>query len=984
MKKERKPGVQVGVNAFTAQATSQREKSGLVSGLVMETPPARVEESSRTVYPETYPRELIRPMGEEEIQRVSQGVLAAMTFGEKCELLHSQTTAPKATGCSSFVAGVPRLGVPAMVENDGPSGPNGIYETTNLPVGLLTGCTFSPALARKYGRVLGRDLKSVGGNWQLGAQFDVTRSPYWMRCRDTFGEDYFLTGEMAVEETLGLQESGVGAMAKHMGAYATNGDGGLCLEVDEQTLHTAYLYPFEQAARRGRVSSIMTTYNRINGVYCASSEYLNKTVVRDYWNWKGNITTDAGGNQEFSVHLGTDNEMATCFNCEENVRAYLRAGLISMEDVDTAVLHILWGYGVAGYLGMVQLDPDTGLAKEEPGRTEPILPRDTWYQDRIAGQFEADNAVACEIARKGMVLLKNENQTLPLTDEKLREGVALIGFGAKYPVYGTGFERSQGVQQYIQTPAAALKELVPDAKLTVEPLNDLLGRTIPAGNLFQDEACTRPGLVRTWGIRLEDSFVVDPTAEGAPPPPPPGIEMPPRPFMQAEQTDVPGTVTGSLWGVDETLEFLTRSGGFFNGLEGNALLSGSAYTWKGYLKAEETGDTVINLQNMGGLVSLELFDGERPLIQTGGGNDFGHGAQWEFDLPTEEGMASEKGTVRLEAGHSYRIQITARAEYPEKDLQLRLAWYTPSMKRADYEGALAAAQSHKTVIYFARMGLIGHLGMAPADYDLRLNDLEALLAVQKAAKEAGNTFILLVNSRSAFSQEGGWLENTDALAALFYGGQAQNTALAQLLTGRANFSGRLCVTMPKTSADLCTHCSRELQEERWGQAEFGKEIAVKYSEGLDFGYRWNARTGVQAGWPFGFGLSYTTFAYENIRVEPEGEGLRVTVTVANTGSWIGDEVVQVYLGEARVPDHIQSPKQQLAGFARLENLAPGERRTCTIFVPGRMLSYWDPRSPLMEREDGTRDKWVRALGPRAVMIGRSAEEIWARTEVQIL
>ena len=980
-KEAKSSSVEVGINAFTAQATAQRVSSGRGSGLAVENPPALIEnESGRTCYPDVYPRELIRPMEDDEIARVSEAVLGAMTFAEKAELLHGLNQAPKATGCSSFVGGVPRLGVPAMVQNDGPSGPNAIYETTNLPTELLTGCTFSPEMAYLYGTVLARDLKSVGCNWQLGAQFDVTRSPYWMRTRDTYGEDYFLVGEMAAAETRGIQDHGAGAMAKHMGAYATNGDGGLAIEVDEQTLHTAYLYPFEQAARRGRVSSIMSTYNRINGSFCASSEYLNRTVVRDYWGWKGSMTTDAGGNKEVSVQLGTDNEMGYRFNGEPGLRAYLRAGLLTMDDIDEAVRHILWGYGAAGYLGLVQIDPDTGLAKDDPGRTEPIMPRDTWYQDRIAGLYDADNAAAQQIAEKGAVLLKNRDQTLPLSQKTLRQGVALIGFGAEYPVYGTGFERSQGVQEYIQTPGAAIRAADPEAKLAVEPMEDLLGRLIPAENLFQDAACTLPGLRCTVGILEEDSYLIDYSMPGAPMPPPPGM---PIPKQEPVRVDVPGMITGSDWCVDAVLERLTRSGGFFNGADGNAVLSGAAFTWKGYLKADEDGETVINLQNMGGDVSIELFDGGRKLMAAGGGNEFGHGAQWEFDMPNCEGMSSDRRTVRLEAGKAYRLLITANACFPEKDLQLRLTWYTPSMRRADREAALRAAKENGTVIYFARTGVLGHQGFNP-DNRITVSNPEDLLAVQAAAKSAGNRFAVVMNSRSAFAAEESWLEGTDALIALFYGGQAQNAALAELLLGKKNFSGKLCVSLPKHANEVCTHCTDELRTERWGdQKSPFDEISVKYSEGLDFGYRWNARTGIAPAYPFGFGLSYTSFEYRDVSAKRQGDGFDVTLSVVNVGDRTGDEIVQVYLGGIAVPEHIQCAAIQLAGFARAEAIAPGEARRVVIHVGERMLSYWDPKREAQRRQDGTMDKWVRAVGTRTLLVGASSEDIRWQTEITI-
>ncbi len=964
----------VGINAFTAQATIQRNTDREFNGLVVTDPPEPViTENGQTTYPDTYPRELLSPMADAEIAHISRGVISAMTFSEKDELLHSLPIAPKETGCSSFVGGIPRLGVPAMIQNDGPSGVNAVYETTNLPVELVLGCTFSPLLARKYGTVLGRELKSVGANWQLGAQFDLTRSPYWMRTRDTMGEDYYLTGELAVELTKGIQENGVGAMAKHLGAYSSGGDGALSITVDEQTLHTAYLYPFEQAVIHGRLASIMTSYNRVNGYNAASSPYLNIEVPRDMWNWPGNITTDAGGNKEVSVHLGTDNEMGIApFNAEPGLRAYLRKGLLTMEDIDRAIGHLLWGYGAAGYLGLVAIDPDTHQAKEDPHRTEPIMPVDSYYKDRISGLYKEDNTIAEEICLKGSVLLKNEGSLLPLAASDFEKGVALIGLGAKYPVCGTGFERSQGVWEYVLTPQESILEHIPDAKLTVEPYKDVLGHTIPEEYFFSDEQCLISGLERSWGILHEDSYVIDYSVPGAPRPPLPGMK---DPYAEARQVDVPGRVTGTVFSVDSKVEFLCKSHGFCNGIDGNAISSGCTFTWKGYLKAAETGDTDIIFRNMGGNTTLELFDGDVKLISVCGGNDFGHGVQWEFDMPDKDGLSPVIRTVSFSKGKAYRLLITADAVYPEKDVQLWLAWNTPSMKLKDKERAIAAAQNNPVVIYFARTGILGHHGIDLEKKNLTVNNLEDLLTVQKAAIEAGNRFIVVMNSRSAFALEGGWHEKTDALISLFYGGQAQNSALVKLLTGKENFSGKLCVTLPETSKDVCTHSDMATMLERWGDPQdMGTEFSISYTEGLDFGYRWNKRTGTTPAYPFGFGLSYTTFAYDEITVIASGTGFEVSLSVTNTGNMKGDEIVQVYLGKIDVPNHIQCAEEQLVGFARTGELKPGESKNVRIRIGERMLSYWDPHIDLITREDGTRDKWVRAVGTREIIVAKSSEE----------
>ena len=982
MAKEKKNETRVEANAYTQAASANR---GNTKGVVNEAPPPFSTETETTVFPDLYPRHLIRAMSDEEIAEKSEAVLRAMTFSEKCLLLHGQDMAPKVTGCSSFVGGVPRLGIPVMFQHDGPSGVNSVYETTHLPVELVAGCTFSPEMAWKYGKVLGQELVSVGSNWQLGCQFDLTRHPFWMRSRDTYGEDYYLTGQMAAAETAGLQAQGAGAMAKHMGAYCTNGDNLLSSWVDEQTLHTAYLYPFEMAAKKARLASIMTTYTRLNGYYTASNTYMQKDVARDLWGWKGNMTTDAGGNQEVSVHLGTDNEMGYRYNGEPGIRSYLAEGLMTMEDVDAAVRHILWGYGVAGYLGLVEVDPLTGLAKYEPGRTDYILLPDTYWHDRVSGLYQEHNDIAVEIAEKGQVLLKNENGALPLTPEKLKKGVALIGYGAKHNIEGTGFERSFGVLEYMRTPGAALKEIC-DCNLTTEVLEDKLGYVIPGTYLYQEENGEAHGLKRTYGIRLEDCYVPKFTGFPGMPPMEDGEDAPPPPPGMGDQkpkeTSMEGFRTGSLAAVDEQLEFLAEPG-FFTG--GTAFPEGAAYTWSGYLAAPESGEYTLALHGIGGDANLRVYDGDQELLGVStAGMGFGHGPQWEFDEATPEGMTSGRKTVTLEAGKRYRLLITAKAEYAEKDLSLRLAWITPGRKKADYEAAIAAAKNNPTVIYFAREGVLGHGGMNFTKLDLEVNELPQLLAVQKAAKEAGNTFIVVMYSRSAFALDGSWCDDTDALIASFYPGQGGNTALARLLTGKTNFSGKLCVTIPERTEDTCVSVDEETSKERRGNlVNMWTPATATFTEKLDFGYRWNLRTGVKPGFAFGHGLSYTSFAYGGETVRRTAEGLSVTVNVTNTGAVPGDEIVQVYLGPGSAPEHVFFAQRQLAGFARTGLLEPGETKTMEIPVPERMLSYWDEKAEIHQAPDGSLGKWVIAQGQRQVFIGAASDDIRAELTADI-
>ena len=140
---------------------------------------------------------------------------------------------------------------------------------------------------------------------------------------------------------------------------------------------------------------------------------------------------------------------------------------------------------------------------------------------------------------------------------------------------------------------------------------------------------------------------------------------------------------------------------------------------------------------------------------------------------------------------------------------------------------------------------------------------------------------------------------------------------------------------------------------------------------------------MEPGFAFGYGLSYTTYKYGDFRVKRTADGLDISLTVTNTGSMPGDEIVQVYLGQARVPEYTQSPKKQLAAFLRVEALKPGEKREIRLHVNERGLSYWDIQAPLTIRPDGTKDKWVLAKGPRDVMIGASSDDIRYTVSIEI-
>jgi beta-glucosidase len=196
-----------------------------------------------------------------------------------------------------------------------------------------------------------------------------------------------------------------------------------------------------------------------------------------------------------------------------------------------------------------------------------------------------------------------------------------------------------------------------------------------------------------------------------------------------------------------------------------------------------------------------------------------------------------------------------------------------------------------------------------------------------------------------------WRDKVRAIIQAWYPGQAGGQAIAEVLTGQVNPSGRLPITFP---ASLAQTPRPELPG--LGTA-WGTPVTIEYNEGAEVGYRWFARTGAKPLYAFGHGLSYTTFEHSGLNVEG-GETVTATFTVTNTGDRRGADVPQVYLSHA--PD---GPRLRLLGFARVE-LEPGESRRVTVTA--------DPR--LLARFGGAASQWHITGGAYQIAVGKAADD----------
>jgi beta-glucosidase len=260
--------------------------------------------------------------------------------------------------------------------------------------------------------------------------------------------------------------------------------------------------------------------------------------------------------------------------------------------------------------------------------------------------------------------------------------------------------------------------------------------------------------------------------------------------------------------------------------------------------------------------------------------------------------------------------------------------------------ATTLAQNSDVAIVFASNNY-GNEGSDQPGIDLPGNQNQLISSV--AAANPRTIVVLHTNSATTMP----WLDQVAGVFEGFYAGQQVGTAAAALLFGDANPSGKLPVSFPRSLADVPAHTAAQ-----WP----GANNQVQYSEGVKVGYRWYDAQNIAPLFPFGFGLSYTSFGFSTLQIGAmSGGNATVTATVTNTGSRAGAEVVQLYVG---APAANGEPPRQLKHFQRV-TLNPGQAQTVSFTVTARDLAYWNT---------GT-SAWTTPAGSYQIMIGNSSRNV---------
>lgn len=372
-------------------------------------------------------------------QRV-QDLLSRMTLQEKVAMLSG----------ADWMQSVPneRLGIPSIKMADGPlgirswAGPSAETSaetsktkvmTTAFPAGVAMAATWDTELVQAEGQAIGQEVKAVGRDMILGPTVNINRTPLWGRNFEGYGEDPYLTSRLGVAYIKGVQSEGVIATVKHFDANNQEFERHrINAVIDERTLHEIYFPAFKAAIEEAGVWSVMSAYNKLNGVYCAENPFLLKDVLQEEWDFKGFVVSDWGSTYSTgaTVNAGMDLEMPG----GEPMKAWLKRPKTQQA-----------GNG-GGWLVPEKVLPEISAGKISAATIDDNVGRMLRVMF-ISGQFDkphtatgeidtpGQRAVARKAATESIVLLKNDGDLLPINPSRVH---SLVVIGPNAAVARTG------------------------------------------------------------------------------------------------------------------------------------------------------------------------------------------------------------------------------------------------------------------------------------------------------------------------------------------------------------------------------------------------------------------------------------------------------------------------------------------------------------------------------------------------------------------
>lgn len=869
-----------------------------------------------------------------------ENALRQLTLDEKCTLLSGKNMWETAS--------LDRLAIKSLKMTDGPAGVRGAKwtdgsHTTYVPCGISLGATFDPALVQKVGGVLGQEARAKQAHVLLAPTMNISRSPFGGRNFENFGEDPLLTGKMATAYVRGVQREGVGACMKH---YVANDMETRRFNMDqtigERTLREIYLKPFEMALE-AEPWTAMTAYPKINGKHVDMSEHIVKNILRQEWGFDDLVMSDWGGLNDTveSIRATTDLEMpGPPIRYGKALAAAVRSGKVSEEEhIDPSIRRLLTLHSKAGLLDQISQPPPLVETVHAEKHGTNIITTDRVrkiHGDEQQLDQPEFRQIARDAAAAGIVLLKNSNSVLPLKPSRIRK-LAIIGPNAKNTTHG-GTGSAIVNPYYITNPLDSISEFAKSQNPNIEVHHER-------------------GIYTYLQPPLMGSVLTAPNTGS------PGFQVD---FYRGHefQGDIIKTVN---W--QDSLVYLMSDGD-----KPADIKDGERFCYRstGNLRPTQPGTYRFSLSNTGKAI---LYVDDRILISN---TDWTQISGNFMNCGSIEVFAE----MHLAAGKTYTIRVDNIVVPPptrphdntlfHKISGVRVGLLLQADEEATYLAAIEAARAADVAVV-----VVGHNN----DTEREGSDRTSLLLPGRTNElvsdvcAANPNTIVITQSACAIAMP--WRDDAAGIVHAWYQGQENGNALADVLFGKVNPSGKLPLTFPNRIED---HGSFEWYPD-------AETDMVTYGEGTLVGYRWFNARGIKPLWPFGFGLSYTSFEVNNARVEGQiaADGSRASVvkaTVTNTGSTEGSEVVQVYVSPSlKIRDKtLPCAPKSLAGFQKVHVL-PGTSTSVEISVDSTAVRWFDETLRTGSSPFGS---WRVDKGTYVCFVGTNSEDIITEIDLVVM
>ena len=778
-------------------------------------------------------------------------LLQRLTTDEKIDLLRA--TSP----------GVERLGIDKYYHgNEALHGVVRPGRFTVFPQAIAMAATWNPELVQRVATAISDEARARWNELEQGRRqkaafsdlltfwsptVNLARDPRWGRTPETYGEDPLLSGMMGTAFVRGLQGDDprylkVVSTPKHFACNNEEHNRFECdVPVSEKQLREYYLLPFERCIRQGKAASIMSAYNAINNLPCTANPWLLNKILREEWGFDGYVVSDCGapGLLVYAHHYVKTKEAAAALcikagldlECGDDVydlplRNAYRLGMVSDADIDSAAARVLRTRIRLGLLDGDVAHPYRQIAPSTVG-------------------CKAHRELALETARQSLVLLKNEDATLPIQPRKVRS-IGIVGINAQSAEFGeysgmpvaTPISVAEGIAR--RAPRG-MKVRCAEWVSAADGMQLIDKRHLQGG--VRAEYYDNTGLQGTPRSRMEEWVNYEPGNQA------------PDPFLPKYNYSV---------------------------------------RWTGQLCPTVSGIHTFGLTSDEG---ARLYIDGRCVIDAWGGH----------------AVRTDTVALDLTAGKTYDLKVEY---YETRDYSIaRLRWRMPQTTvvqgLARYgEAEQVARQSDMVVAVMGINKTIEREGQDRNDITLPKDQQEFLKLLYEV--NPNTVLVLVAGSPLAINWE---QEHLPAIVNAWYGGESGGRAVAEMLFGDFCPSGRLPLTYYKDLSQLPPFDDYDITH--------GRTYQYAQAEPL---------------YPFGYGLSYTNFAYGTPTAHEVADSVEVRFELRNCGAYDAHEVVQAYVTLPERPG--PQPSRQLMAFARIATRKQASQEV-RLRLAKRDLRYWD-------------------------------------------